>query len=147
MPGTCPECGASLATEASCQEIFEAFLALEFTNPEYGRVHMLTVACFMIQHGRYSDEALLGIAVTLCANLEEGVSADLLRAGTAPVVRSDRRGWKITRRPGDRPLPRVAWSLTIADGATYYADPASYCEWVQGWARAVLVEMTPQLPA
>ncbi len=147
MAGRCPECGASLAAETSCQVIFEAFLALEYTFADYARVHMLTVACFMIQHGRYSDEALVGIAGSLRAVLQEGVSAGELRSRTAPVVRSDRREWKVTRRPGDRPLPRVAWSLTIADVAEQYTDPASYCEWVERWARSTLAEMGPLLLA
>jgi hypothetical protein len=147
MAGRCPECGASLGPETSCQAIFEAFLALEFTLADYGRVHMLTVACFMIQHGHYSDAALVGIAGSLRAVLQEGVSAGELRSRAAPVVRSDRREWKITRRPGDRLLPRVAWSLTIADVAERDADPDSYCEWVERWARSTLAEMGPLLPA
>lgn len=147
MPGKCPECGARLSTADSCQEIFEAFLALEYADPRYGRVHMLTVACFMIQHGRYSDEALRGIAETLRANMEGGVSAEALRARTAPVVRADRRAWKITRRPEDGPLPHVDWTLTIADGVEYYAAPDSYCAWVERWARSTLAEMPPLLTA
>jgi hypothetical protein len=73
MPNTCSECGAVLQDESSCQEIFDSFLALEFEDPAYGEVHFLTVACFMIQHQRYSDEALAWIAQSLRAYLEEGV--------------------------------------------------------------------------
>ena len=62
MAGACAECGAIIDQEESCQEIFDRFLVLEFSDPEYGAVHFLTVACFMIQHRRYSDAALGWIA-------------------------------------------------------------------------------------
>lgn len=39
-------------------EIFNACLAREYSDPGYGQVHLLTVACYMIQHGRYSDETM-----------------------------------------------------------------------------------------
>jgi hypothetical protein len=41
---------------------------------------MLTVACFMIQHGRYSDEALAWIAQKLCANLNDTLTFQMLSA-------------------------------------------------------------------
>ncbi|QYR19267.1 hypothetical protein KZ483_15075 [Paenibacillus sp. sptzw28] len=35
-------------------------LALEFSDPGYGRVHFLTVACFIIQHNRYMTKGSYG---------------------------------------------------------------------------------------
>ena len=58
MRSTCTECGAAL-DETTCQSIFDSFLVLEFSEAAYGAVHMLTVACFMIQYRRYSDEGLV----------------------------------------------------------------------------------------
>jgi hypothetical protein len=58
---TCPNCGAHYKNNLNCQSVFNEFLALEFTDPDYGVVHMLTVVCYMIQHGQYTDEALVWI--------------------------------------------------------------------------------------
>lgn len=58
---TCPECGATWLEDSTCQSVFDEFLVLEYSDPAYGEVHFLTVVCFMIQHGRYSDEALVWI--------------------------------------------------------------------------------------
>jgi hypothetical protein len=142
MAELCPECGAVLSEGSSCQAIFDSFLVLEFTHPEYGEVHMLTVACFMIQHGRYSDEALTWIEPTLRAHLEEGVPAQHIRQQAGKETGQDRRTWKVTRQLGARPLPKIAWSMTIGDVAAQYEDARSYCELVRQWARTTLSEMS-----
>jgi hypothetical protein len=141
MVDRCPECGAVLSEDTSCQEIFDSFLVLEFSNPEYGQVHMLTVACFMIQHGRYSDEALIWIEQTLRAALEDGVPPERTRQRAASDVGQGKRTWKVTRQPGARLLPKIAWSMTIADVAARYEDAGSYCDLVRQWARSTLSEM------
>lgn len=52
MSNGCSECGAVFNETNSCQAFFDSFQVLEFTDPGYNEVHMLTVACFMIRHGR-----------------------------------------------------------------------------------------------
>ncbi len=47
MSERCTECGAVLPEGSTCQTIFDEFLILEYTNPVYGQVHFLTVACFI----------------------------------------------------------------------------------------------------
>ena len=141
MPNICSECGAVFDAGVSCQSIFDSFLALEFTYPGYGEVHMLTVACFMIQHGRYSDEALVWIRRQLQAHLNEGVPVAEIRRGAAKETGQHVRTWKVTRRPEGPPMPKVAWSMTIADVAASYHDAASYCDLVRRWARITLQEM------
>ena len=143
MPNICPECGAMLGEETSCQAIFDTFLALEYTDPGYGKVHMLTVACFMIQHGRYSDEALTWIEQQLRVYLQEGQPVEQIRQRAAKETRQDARTWKVIRRPDAPPLPRIQWSMTIADVAASYRDAESYCELVTQWARSTLHEMQP----
>jgi len=145
MPNTCPECGAILNGGSTCQTIFEALLVLEFTDSGYGEVHMLTVACFMIQHGRYSDEALVWIEQKLRDNLG-GVPASTIRRQAGKETGQHTRTWKVTRRPGARRLPTVAWSMTIADVAANYQDAKSYCQLVKQWAQVTLHEMEPLLP-
>lgn len=140
---TCPECGAILAEDTDCQAVFDSFLALEFTDPGYAEVHMLTVACFMIQHGRYSDEGLAWIEQQLKAHLEEGTPVTEIRRQAAKETGQGARTWRVNRRPGAAPLPKIAWSMTIADVASNYRDTKSYCALVRQWADATLREMKP----
>ncbi len=78
-------------------------LVLEFTDPGFGAVHMLSVACFMIQHGRYSDDALVWIDQKLRADLEDGISAEQIRKEMNWETSQARRAWKVTRPPGAPP--------------------------------------------
>src|SRR6516165_2690295 len=75
MSERCSECGTVLSEGSTCQTIFEELLSLEHTNAAYGQVHFLTFACFMIQHRRYSDEALTGMQLLLRAFLAEQLTA------------------------------------------------------------------------
>lgn len=146
MPTTCPTCGAKLDDDQTCASIFDAFLALEFTDPAYGEVHLLTVACYMIQHNRYSDAALVWMRDTLAAHLDGGLSPQEIRRAMGLTAASDQRAWKVLRQPGERPLPAVAWSLTIADVARGAHDATAYCALIRRWARATLAEMPALLP-
>jgi Family of unknown function (DUF5946) len=146
MPHKCPECGAILLNKTSCQAIFESFLALEFTDPQYGRVHFLTVTCFMVQHGRYSDEALAWIEPHLRTVLEGEVTSRQIVQKMNRVLGQGHRSWKVNRRPGEPPLLKIPWSMTIADVAVNHHDAHSYCARVEQWAYATLHEMQPLLP-
>lgn len=143
---TCPDCGAILSEDSSCQAIFESFLVLEFKNPVYGKVHMLTVACFMIQHERYSDEALIWIERKLRDYLEGGIPVEQLRLQAAKEANQATRAWRVLRRPDAPPLPKIVWTMTIADVASNYKDATSYRGWVIQWASRTLQEMQPLLP-
>jgi hypothetical protein len=145
MTSTCPECGAHLLDDATCQSLFDSFLALEFSDPAYGAVHLLTVACFMVQHGRYSDEALAWTEQTLRLYLEGGLTPAQIRREAARQTRPGLRAWKVGRPPGAPPPARVAWSMTIADLAASAAHASSYCAAVERWARLTLQEMQPLL--
>lgn len=46
----CPHCGASLRDDEKCDALFEKVLEREYSNPEYGAVHLLTVDCYALQH-------------------------------------------------------------------------------------------------
>jgi len=143
---SCPQCGAVLDEGNCCQSIFDEFLILEFGDAGFGAVHMLTVACFMIQHERYSDEALIWIEKKLHEHLEEGRPVELIRQQAANEANQARRTWKVTRQPGARQLPRIKWSMTIADVASTYQNAEDYRELVQHWAQCTLREMQPLLP-
>lgn len=141
MSDRCVACGAVLSEGRTCQTIFEEFLSLEYTNPAYGQVHFLTVAAFMIQHGRYSDAALTRMQSMLRDALDEQLTAQQLRQRAAQGMDDATRSWKVTRQADARPLPHVAWSTTIADVAQYMQDPQTYCQQVKQWAQATLQQM------
>lgn len=145
MPSTCPECGAAL-DETICQSILDSFFVLEFSDPAYGAVHMLTVACFMIQHRRYSDEGLVWIERKLRDVLVSGVPVDEIRRQAGKETEQGKRAWKVNRQPGERLLPKIHWSMTIVDVASNYRDAATYCELVKEWANKTAREMKPWLP-
>jgi hypothetical protein len=141
----CPECGAPHTGGLTCRSAFDEFLALELTDPEYGSVHLLTVACYMIQHGQYTDEALAWIERRLRDHLEGGIPAETIRREAAGETDQGKRDWKVTRRPGDPPQPKIQWSMTIMDVARDHRDAESYRELVKEWARRTLQEMKPLL--
>jgi hypothetical protein len=126
---------------ANCQSLFDELLALEFSDMAYGAVHFLTGACFMIQHNRYSDEALAWIEDKLRAHLERGVPIHQVRRQAARETQQATRTWRVERQPGARQLPEVAWSMTIADAFAARNDAERYRQVVTEWARAVLQEM------
>jgi hypothetical protein len=137
----CAECGASLPEGRSCQEIFDKYLALEFSDPGYGAVHFLTVSCFMVQHGRYSDEALVWMRAQLRAYLEEGKPIDEVRSAAQQSASNTSRTWKVLRAPDAPPLPKINWSMTLADVDRQQQDAASYRALVRQWAETTLREM------
>lgn len=141
MSTICSVCGAVLPEGSTCQSIFDEFLNLEFTDPAYGQVHYLTVTCFMLQHERYSDEALIWTQATLKTYFDEELTAPQIRQRAAQTANRANRTWKVTRRADARPLPKVAWSITVAHVAQSTHDPEKYCEHVRRWARATLQQM------
>jgi hypothetical protein len=143
MPEICAECGAVFEDNEICQTLFDALLVLEFSDPAYGEVHFLTVACFMIQHGRYSDEGLAWIERVMRRYLAEGLSSEQLRKIAAEDTGSDQRTWKVARPADAAPPPRVAWKMTIQDVAEGYQDAQSYRDLVRQWAVQTLDQMTP----
>jgi hypothetical protein len=117
-------------------------MALEFSDPAYGAVHFLTVACFMILHRRYSDEGLSWIQSALRACLDEGIKGHELSRRAASALGQTTRTWKVLRQPGAPPLPDIAWDVTIADVSASAHDAALYREHVTRWARRTLEQMS-----
>ncbi len=145
IPNQCAECGAALSGDTRCQEIFKSFLAHEYSHPEYSAIHFLTVACYMIQHGCYSDKALAWIERQLQDYLEIGLPAFQICRRAARDVAPDKRTWKVLHQPDKSLQPMIPWTMTIADVAVQYHDAQSYCKLVTQWARTTLVEIKPLL--
>ncbi|WP_181348151.1 DUF5946 family protein [Thalassobacillus sp. CUG 92003] len=137
----CTECGACLTKGKTCQSIYHEFLALELTDPGYGQVHFLTVACYMIQHNGYSDDALVWIESKLRTYLENNLTGPEIRTLAAKDIEG--RTWKIKRHENEQQLPKVSWSMTIADVEKEMHDTESYCELITEWGKRTLIDMGP----
>ncbi|MBX3081803.1 MAG: hypothetical protein KF716_09225 [Anaerolineae bacterium] len=146
MTSICPECGARLSGDETCQTIFEMFLSREYVDPAYGAVHFLTVACFMLQHGRYSDQAVAWMRDLLRDYLDQDLTPAQLRHRASQGTSSQSRQWKVLRAGDAPPLPKVAWSMTIADVAHQYTDADSYRVLITQWARVTLREISALQP-
>jgi hypothetical protein len=142
MVTTCPECGAIQTEAMTCQTAFDTFLILEFSDPAYGAVHFLTVGCFMLQHGRYSDEGIKWMYGTLREYLEKELTPTQLRQLAAKDTSSQTRTWKVVRAKDAPPAPKIAWSMTIMDVATQYTDADSYRALITEWGRVTMREMS-----
>lgn len=140
MIKTCDKCGAVLTDGRTCKSIFDEFMALEFEDPVYGRVHFLTVACYMVQHEGYSNDAYEWVHSALRSYLEEGYTSEQIRQAAA---RGPGRTKGIRRQANASPIPKVAWSMTIADVALQMQDAESYCTLIEQWGRTTLREMGP----
>lgn len=141
MPQRCAECGALLPEGSTCQTIFETFMGLEFSDAEYGQVHFLTVGCFMIQHQRYSDEALSWVKTAMRSYLDEELTGDALRRRAARGMDKTTRTWRVPRQPGAPPPPAIRWDITIADVSQSAHDAALYRDHVTRWARRTLDQL------
>jgi hypothetical protein len=133
----CPECGAEATPEISCQSVFDECLIKEFTDPDFGAVHHLTVAAYMLQHSsKLSREGWLSMRELLREFLVENKSPVQIRRQNKAMVDSGNRTWKITSRDGLPKITRVNWTRTILD--VHLDTSAVYCADVTAWARTAL---------
>jgi hypothetical protein len=133
----CPECGAS---DSLCQTRFNEFLALEFTDADYGAVHHLTVSAYMLQHSsQLTREGWLHERDLLREFLIEKKSPSFIRKQNKDLVDSGKRKFKIASRDGLPVISKSTWTRTILDVRTENAD--MYCADVTAWARSVLEDV------
>ncbi len=132
----CPECGAP---DNLCQTRFDKFLALEFSDPDYGIVHNLTVATFILQHSsRLSKEGWLYERELLREFLVENKSPELIRKQNKDLVDSGKRTFKFKSKDGKPVISKSTWTKTILDVRAENAEV--YREDVAAWARSALEE-------
>lgn len=139
MTNKCPECGAELPPGELCEDRFNLCLAHEYENPvSYGQVHHLMVACYMLQHNRYSREGWLGARQIVFQSLKQGATPAELRKRNRQRVDSGHRKWSVTRGERIPGFERIAWTRTIAD--VRMDNPETYCADVKLWATSVLAD-------
>ena len=137
MPYTCPLCGAIYPSGETCQARFEACLALEYENPTaYGAVHLLTVACYMLQHNLYSRRGWLETRQMLAQTLRLGTTPEEIRKEYQRRLDSGQRQWSVTKGEKLGEFDAIRWSCTIAD--VQLDSPERYVAAVRQWAISVL---------
>lgn len=137
MPDRCPECGAPWTAEDNCTTRFHHFMALEMTNADYGVVHHLTVAAYMLQHpSQLSQRGWLEERALLKQFLVDGLSPAAVRAQHRHELDSGKRDWSLKKIPCLELPPTFSWALTIlsVDDST----PERYRRDIEIWARQVL---------
>lgn len=138
----CPECGAP---EADCASRFDEFLALEFSDPNYGAVHHLTVAAYMLQHSsRLTREGWLEMRGLLREFLVENKAPATIRQQNRARVDSGKRQFKIKSKSGQPVIAKTSWAQTICDVHAETAE--TYCAEITAWARSVLDESRREEP-
>ncbi len=131
-----PECGAA---DSLCQPRFDEFLVLEFTDPDYGAVHHLTVATYMLQHSsKMTREGWLYERELLREFLIENKPPSFIRKQNKDVVDSGKRTFKFKSEDGVPVINKSTWTKTILDVRAENAG--AYCEDVNSWARSALEE-------
>jgi hypothetical protein len=132
----CPECGAP---DLLCQTRFDEFLILEFTDPNYGAVHNLTVATYMLQHSsKLTRDGWLYERGLLRDFIVENKSPSIIRKQIKDAVDSGKRTFKIKSKTGVPVINKSAWRKTILDVRVENAEV--YCEDITTWAKSVLEE-------
>lgn len=132
----CPQCGASSDDGGSCRDRFDELLALEFTDPDYGAVHHLTVPAYMLQHDEYGREAWLLARELLRRFLDGTITPEAAR-------RRPPHGPSLTRGPRSERARRITWSRTIADVRS--GDAQTYRDDVRTWATSVVKDSASAL--
>lgn len=137
MPSTCPQCGAIYPSEETCQRRFDACLALEYENPAaYGAVHLLTVACYMLQHNLYSRQGWLETRQMVAQAIRLGTTSAEIRVEYQRKLDSSQRAWSVTKGEKLAEFDAIQWSYTIAD--LRLDSPERYVADVRYWADCVL---------
>lgn len=137
MPFICAQCGAIYASDETCQQRFEACLALEYDNPlAYGAVHLLSVACYMLQHNLYSREGWLETRALVRQTISQEYTSADIRKMNRDRLDSGVRKWSITKGAKLAEFATIRWSRTIAD--LRLENPEDYVSDVKQWAVSVL---------
>jgi uncharacterized protein DUF5946 len=132
----CPECGAP---DSACETRFHEFLIKEFEDSDYGAVHHLTVATYMLQHSsKLTREGWLHERELLREFLVEKKPPAFIRKQNKDLVDSGKRKFKIKSRDGLPVINKTTWTKTIMDVRPESAE--IYREDVTAWARSALEE-------
>ena len=113
---------------AGCRALFEQVLALEYSDPAYGAVHLLTVDAHALQHSEdHGPRSNAFHLIRLCMLLEHDGD---------PGIGQNLR-WFQAQINGTLPFlepPMDRGKMTIVD--VHGASPDEHAEYVHRWARS-----------
>jgi hypothetical protein len=138
----CPECGAPPRRGLTCRQQWDELLALEFSDPRAAPVHLLTVACYQLQHPR-----TFPLNAAARQQLRELLEDVVIRGRPVAAVRDamQRRFDGPTRVEvqGDdqHAPPQGVWTMTVRQVGD--ADPDAHVASVRRWAESVCRECAP----
>ncbi len=133
----CPECGAGFNIYGNCREVFDTCLSLEFSKPEYGVVHHLTVCTYNLQHpSKLSYQGWEASRQLLHDFIIDGKSPEQIRRSNNKQVDNQYRKWKITGNKGTENKLSIEWSKTILE--VRLDEPDNYCTDIKAWALSTL---------
>ncbi len=130
---------------SSCETIHHELLNFEYTHAIPHSTHFMMVTCYLVQHGRYSDEGLVWAQSMLRAHLDEHMTEQQLLRLLTEKEKGARRTWSFTRAADARPLPKIVWEMTIANVAPHAQDASTYRQHVRQWASSTLRQVTELL--
>lgn len=138
----CPECGAPVPLEGSCQDNLHSLLFLEYAIPggPGEKSHFYAVASYGLQHPvsmGYTIETVRGLRDAVADVLSGNASLENIRRR---VRASAETAGRVTRRVDD-PIPHANddWTMNVAD--VLRGGPQEYGERVENWAHAVIQAM------
>jgi hypothetical protein len=137
----CPQCGAVLASDETCQDRFNATQLMEVEQPAYYVVHHLSVPCYLLQHNFYSRQGWLAVRALLQQFVQNGLTPAMYRQQNRKKYDSGRRTWSITKGPKLPGVDNIPWTFTIADVRLDTAE--MYCADVNQWAESILEDSQP----
>ena len=139
----CPECGASLNGVDTCKEYFEKMLAWDFADfIGVGRVHYLTVLCYLIQHpSHYSTEGLKEAINLFKRVIENNLSDRLLYQEEADTFSSTKRNWNVTgiQLNYGKYSQEIKWTITV--DAVVKDGNKDYPGHVEEWANSIYEDL------
>lgn len=125
--------------------LHEELLSFESLNAVPHSIHFLHVTSFLVQHERYSDEALAWAQSLLRVHLDKTMTEQQMLEHLRAAGKdggSHARTWKFNRAPDASPLPKIRRSMTIVDVVRQMENDAGrYGKLVKQWARATLQQM------
>lgn len=132
----CLHCGATIPDGQTCEDLFNAGQALEFSDPAYFAVHHLSVPSYLLQHNRYSRDGWLW-AYRLLARLAQGqTTPEDARRTQRSTLDSGNRTYSFSKGPKLAGVEAIAWTHTVADVRLDTAE--QYCADAQAWAASVV---------
>jgi hypothetical protein len=134
------ECAAPRRRSLTCRQQWDELLALECSDPRAAPVHLLTVACYQLQHPR-----TFPLTAEARHRLRELLEDVVLRGRSLGEARDALQqrfdGQARVAAMADEPVAAApaAWSMTVAEIGG--PDPDTHVATIRRWATSVCEEV------